>query len=129
MKHAAAFFVLAVLGSGACSRPAADAAKVTPVPGADVDRRARMVETQIVARGVRNPRVLAAMRKVTRRSAATSGERIGGGAIAVGGACAETMADVSHSASVARNIRAVQEDRWGTAGYGPPCRCQSLPGW
>ena len=66
MKHAAAFFVLAVLGAGACSRPPAEAPKVTPVPGADVDRRARMVETQIVARGVRNPRVLAAMRKVPR---------------------------------------------------------------
>ncbi|HEY6065121.1 MAG TPA: protein-L-isoaspartate O-methyltransferase, partial [Thermoanaerobaculia bacterium] len=30
------------------------------------DSRARMVETQIVARGVRDPRVLAAMRKVPR---------------------------------------------------------------
>ena len=67
MKHAAAlFFVIAVLGAGACSRPSADAPRVTPVPGADVDRRALMVETQIVARGVRNPRVLAAMRKVPR---------------------------------------------------------------
>jgi len=33
---------------------------------ADTDRRTRMVETQIVARGVRDPRVLAAMRKVPR---------------------------------------------------------------
>jgi protein-L-isoaspartate(D-aspartate) O-methyltransferase len=32
----------------------------------DAERRARMVETQIVARGVRDPRVLAAMRKVPR---------------------------------------------------------------
>lgn len=32
----------------------------------DAERRARMVETQIVARGVRNPRVLAAMREVPR---------------------------------------------------------------
>jgi protein-L-isoaspartate(D-aspartate) O-methyltransferase len=40
---------------------------MTPVPGdPDVERRARMVETQIVARGVRDPRVLDAMRKVPR---------------------------------------------------------------
>jgi protein-L-isoaspartate(D-aspartate) O-methyltransferase len=67
VKHAAAIFTLAVLGSGACNRPAADAGKMTPVPGdTDVERRARMVETQIVARGVRDPRVLEAMRKVPR---------------------------------------------------------------
>jgi protein-L-isoaspartate(D-aspartate) O-methyltransferase len=35
-------------------------------PDGDAARRARMVETQIVARGVRDPRVLAAMRKVPR---------------------------------------------------------------
>jgi len=40
---------------------------VTVLPSdADTDRRTRMVETQIVARGVRDPRVLAAMRKVPR---------------------------------------------------------------
>jgi protein-L-isoaspartate(D-aspartate) O-methyltransferase len=67
VKHAAAIFILAVLGAGACSRPAADAQRVTPVPGdPEVDQRARMVETQIVSRGVRDPRVLAAMRKVPR---------------------------------------------------------------
>jgi protein-L-isoaspartate(D-aspartate) O-methyltransferase len=40
---------------------------VTPPPSDDhAASRARMVETQIVARGVRDPRVLAAMRKVPR---------------------------------------------------------------
>jgi protein-L-isoaspartate(D-aspartate) O-methyltransferase len=67
VRHAAALFVLAVLGAGACSRPGSDAQSVTPIPGdGDADQRARMVETQIVARGVRDPRVLAAMRKVPR---------------------------------------------------------------
>jgi protein-L-isoaspartate(D-aspartate) O-methyltransferase len=67
VKHARAIFILWVLGAGACNRPVADAQKVTPVPGGfEVEQRARMVETQIVARGVRDPRVLAAMRKVPR---------------------------------------------------------------
>ena len=69
MKHAAAILFFAVLGAGAtaCNRPAPEARKMTPVPGdPDVDRRARMVETQIIARGVRDPRVLEAMRKVPR---------------------------------------------------------------
>ncbi|HSD73009.1 MAG TPA: protein-L-isoaspartate(D-aspartate) O-methyltransferase [Thermoanaerobaculia bacterium] len=40
---------------------------MTPISSeTDAERRARMVETQIVARGVRDPRVLAAMRKVPR---------------------------------------------------------------
>jgi len=40
---------------------------VTPVPAApDAAARARMVDSQIAARGVRNPRVLAAMREVPR---------------------------------------------------------------
>ena len=69
MKHAAAILFFAVLAAGAaaCNRPAADARKMTPVPAdSDVEQRARMVETQIVARGVRDARVLAAMRKVPR---------------------------------------------------------------
>jgi protein-L-isoaspartate(D-aspartate) O-methyltransferase len=69
VKHAAAILFFAVLcaGAAACNRPAPEARKMTPVPGdPDVERRARMVETQIVARGVRDPRVLDAMRKVPR---------------------------------------------------------------
>jgi len=41
----------------------------------DAERRARMVETQIVARGVRDPRVLAAMRKVPRHLFVDPSER------------------------------------------------------
>jgi protein-L-isoaspartate(D-aspartate) O-methyltransferase len=41
----------------------------------DAGRRARMVETQIVARGVRDPRVLAAMRKVPRHLFVEPSER------------------------------------------------------
>ena len=67
MKDAAAVFVLAILTSAGCNGPAADARKVTAVPtDSDAARRAKMVETQIVARGVRDPRVLAAMRAVPR---------------------------------------------------------------
>jgi protein-L-isoaspartate(D-aspartate) O-methyltransferase len=50
-----------------CKGPAADLPKTTTTPSdGDAERRLRMVETQIVARGVRDPRVLAAMRKVPR---------------------------------------------------------------
>ena len=44
-------------------------------PDGDAARRARMVETQIVARGVRDPRVLAAMRKVPRHLFVDAGDR------------------------------------------------------
>ena len=67
MRHAVALLLLSALGISSCNGPAADARKVTAPPaGDDAVRRARMVETQIVARGVRDPRVLAAMRKVPR---------------------------------------------------------------
>jgi protein-L-isoaspartate(D-aspartate) O-methyltransferase len=50
-----------------CARPGERRAEATPPPAAsDADRRARMVETQIAARGVRDSRVLAAMREVPR---------------------------------------------------------------
>ncbi|MGH9316694.1 MAG: protein-L-isoaspartate(D-aspartate) O-methyltransferase [Thermoanaerobaculia bacterium] len=66
-KRLAALFFCASLPSLACNGPGASAAKVTPLNGdSDAERRARMVETQILARGVRNPRVLAAMREVPR---------------------------------------------------------------
>jgi protein-L-isoaspartate(D-aspartate) O-methyltransferase len=46
-------------------------------PDGDAARRARMVETQIVARGVRDPRVLAAMRKVPRHLFVDAADRAG----------------------------------------------------
>jgi protein-L-isoaspartate(D-aspartate) O-methyltransferase len=46
-----------------------------PTGDPDADRRARMVETQIVSRGVRNPRVLAAMREVPRHLFVEPSER------------------------------------------------------
>jgi protein-L-isoaspartate(D-aspartate) O-methyltransferase len=67
VKHATPLLLLLAVAVPGCNGPAADARKVTAVPSdADADRRARMVENQIVARGVRDPRVLAAMRKVPR---------------------------------------------------------------
>lgn len=67
MRHALALLLLSALGISSCNGPSADARKVTAPPSdADAERRARMVDTQIVARGVRDPRVLAAMRKVPR---------------------------------------------------------------
>lgn len=62
-----ALFFFASLPGFACNGPGASTAKVTPFAGDnDAERCARMVETQILARGVRNPRVLAAMREVPR---------------------------------------------------------------
>ncbi len=52
-------------------QPKVKAASIDP----DEARRARMVETQILARGVRDPRVLAAMRKVPRHKFVDSSER------------------------------------------------------
>ena len=68
MRHeVATLLLLSAVCAGACDGPPANAHKVTAVPSdADVERRVRMVDTQIVARGVRDPRVLAAMRKVPR---------------------------------------------------------------
>ena len=67
MRHAAALLLATTLAATACDGRAAEGPRVTAVStDADADRRARMVETQIVARGVRDPRVLAAMRKVPR---------------------------------------------------------------
>jgi len=60
-------FLLAPLLAFACNDQKASLRNVTPVTRDDeAERRARMVETQIVARGVRDPRVLAAMREVPR---------------------------------------------------------------
>ncbi len=67
MRHAAALLLATTVAATACDGRAADGPRVTALPSdAYADRRTRMVETQIVARGVRDPRVLAAMRKVPR---------------------------------------------------------------
>ena len=60
-------FLLAPLLAFACNDQKASVRNVTPVTRDDeAERRARMVETQIVARGVRDPCVLTAMREVQR---------------------------------------------------------------
>lgn len=68
MKSTCAALSLVFLAVSGCKGPAADVNRVTTATPSETDaeRRARMVETQIVARGVRDPRVLAAMRKVPR---------------------------------------------------------------
>jgi protein-L-isoaspartate(D-aspartate) O-methyltransferase len=67
VRHAAALLLATTVAATACDGRAAEGPRVTALPtDGDADRRARMVETQIVARGVRDPRVLAAMRKVPR---------------------------------------------------------------
>ena len=68
MKRLAALFLPALLAGIACDRvPGGSAVKSTPnTSDTDAARRTRMVETQIVARGVRDPRVLEAMRDVPR---------------------------------------------------------------
>jgi protein-L-isoaspartate(D-aspartate) O-methyltransferase len=67
VRNAAALLLATTVAATACDGRVAEGPRVTPLPtDGDSDRRARMVETQIVARGVRDPRVLAAMRKVPR---------------------------------------------------------------
>jgi protein-L-isoaspartate(D-aspartate) O-methyltransferase len=67
-ERAAVFFLsLGLAASPGCGKPPEGAARVhSAEKEADAASRARMVETQIAARGVRDPRVLAAMRKVPR---------------------------------------------------------------
>ncbi len=60
----------------ACGKPGGASGGAPPSGGdPDVERRARMVETQIVARGVRDARVLAAMRDVPRHLFVDPGQR------------------------------------------------------
>lgn len=60
-------FLLAALLVAGCNDGKATASRVTPAGhDSEAEKRARMVESQIVARGVRDPRVLAAMRQVPR---------------------------------------------------------------
>jgi protein-L-isoaspartate(D-aspartate) O-methyltransferase len=68
--------LLWLAGAAACRPRQESQPKVRSDPtGGDAAARARMVETQIVARGVRDPRVLAAMRKVPRHLFVEEGER------------------------------------------------------
>ncbi len=74
----------------ASCRPAREAKPtVTPGPLGDAARRrAQMVETQIVARGVRDPRVLSAMRDVPRHEFVDAAQRehaYDDGPVAIGG--------------------------------------------
>jgi len=66
MRASEALFLAALAAAMACERRAAPAADVTPRADSEAARRARMVDTQIVSRGVRDPRVLSAMREVPR---------------------------------------------------------------
>ncbi len=66
MRPLPALFLLSTAAGVACDPPARPGANVTPSAQTEAARRARMVETQIVSRGVRDPRVLAAMREVPR---------------------------------------------------------------
>jgi protein-L-isoaspartate(D-aspartate) O-methyltransferase len=67
VKNGFVAFALGLFTAIGCNGPTANGRKLT-TPAADdlAARRTRMVETQIVARGVRDPRVLAAMRSVPR---------------------------------------------------------------
>ena len=67
MKNGFVAFALGLFTAIGCNGPTTNGRKLT-TPAADdlAARRTRMVETQIVARGVRDPRVLAAMRSVPR---------------------------------------------------------------
>jgi protein-L-isoaspartate(D-aspartate) O-methyltransferase len=77
MRGPALSFLLAALFLQGCYDRKASASKVTPSAEQDseAERRSRMVETQIVARGVRDPRVLAAMRHVPRHLFVDASER------------------------------------------------------
>ena len=74
MRRPAALFFLALAGA-ACGRTGPASAGVTPGADPEAAQRARMVETQIVSRGVRDPRVLAAMREVPRHLFVDRAER------------------------------------------------------
>ena len=72
------FLLLLPIALGvSCGKPAGSTKADAPPAGGDSDaeRRTRMVETQIVARGVRDPRVLSAMRTVPRHLFVDPGQR------------------------------------------------------
>jgi protein-L-isoaspartate(D-aspartate) O-methyltransferase len=67
---------LALAAAGGCGSRREGKAVQSTQNDADARRRATMVETQIAARGVRDPRVLAAMRKVPRHLFVEPSERV-----------------------------------------------------
>ncbi len=60
------WLVAALAAAGGCGRSEPPAPRPKTGADAEASRRTRMVETQIVSRGVRDPRVLAALREVPR---------------------------------------------------------------
>ena len=66
MRGAITLFLVAIVGASCHRASEAPAETMTPTSDPNAERRARMVETQIVARGVRDPRVLQVMREVPR---------------------------------------------------------------
>jgi protein-L-isoaspartate(D-aspartate) O-methyltransferase len=72
---AAILFGSAILAIGSCDSKGRAVPEVSKSAGEGEAARARMVETQIAARGVRDPRVLAAMRKVPRHLFVNPSER------------------------------------------------------
>jgi len=74
VRRALALFLSAAAGL-ACERPAKPSVNVTPDAESEASRRARMVETQIASRGVRDPRVLQALREVPRELFVDPSER------------------------------------------------------
>ena len=75
MRPGAALFLVAAAGRRLRPSGAAGRKRDTRAPIPKPQRRARMVETQIVSRGVRDPRVLAAMREVPRHLFVDPSER------------------------------------------------------
>jgi len=75
MRSLGGLLLMTLTAGLGCSRPARPAADVTPTNDSQSAQRARMVETQIVSRGVRDPRVLAAMREVPRHLFVESSEQ------------------------------------------------------
>ena len=66
MRGAVTLFLVAIVGVSCQRASEAPAETMTPANDSNAERRTRMVETQIVARGVRDPRVLQVMREVPR---------------------------------------------------------------
>ena len=66
MRGAVTLFLVAIVGVSCHRASEAPAETMTPTNHPNAERRTRMVETQIVARGVRDPRVLQVMREVPR---------------------------------------------------------------
>jgi protein-L-isoaspartate(D-aspartate) O-methyltransferase len=66
LRGVVTLFLVAIVGVSCQRASEAPAETMTPANDSNAERRTRMVETQIVARGVRDPRVLQVMREVPR---------------------------------------------------------------